>query len=127
MAEDAITWHGTKPYQADFSDGARFIAWQYGNTNNSGRSLYQAFNAYWEPLDIVLPPGNWHRLVDTGLPAGQDIVAPTGQNQAGLGQLTQPGQLAPIGQPGQSGQTNQVDQVTTYRIQPRTGIVFESH
>lgn len=127
VSEDAITWHGTKPYQADFSDGARFIAWQYGNTNNNGRSLYQAFNAYWEPLDIVLPPGNWHRLVDTGLPAGQDIVAPTGQNQTGLGQLTQPGQLAPIGQPGQSGQTNQVDQVTTYRIQPRTGIVFESH
>jgi glycogen operon protein len=106
VAEDAITWHGTKPYQADFSDGARFIAWQYGNTNNSGRSLYQAFNAYWEPLDIVLPPGNWHRLVDTGLPAGQDIVpSPTGQ----------------------TGQTNQVDQVKTYRIQPRTGIVFESH
>jgi isoamylase len=103
VAEDAITWHGTKPYQADFSDGARFIAWQYGNTNNSGRSLYQAFNAYWEPLDIVLPPGNWHRRVDTGLPAGQDIV------------------------PSPTGQTNQVDQVTTYRIQPRTGIVFESH
>lgn len=108
VADDAITWHGTQPYKADFSDGARFIAWQYGKTNEgnakvngSAPSLYQAFNAYWEPLEITLPPGNWRRLVDTGLPSGQDIVPPS--------------------------QTNQVDQVKTYTIQPRTGIVFESH
>ncbi|CAN5602041.1 hypothetical protein BH11CYA1_BH11CYA1_28820 [soil metagenome] len=103
VPEDGITWHGTQPYKADFSDGARFIAWQYGKTGdapNSKPSLYQAFNAYWEPLEVTLPPGNWHRVVDTGLPSGQDIVP---------------------------SQTNQVDQVKTYTIQPRTGIVFESH
>jgi len=94
-----MIWHGTEPYRADFSDGAKFIAWQTLKPNDASRSLFQAFNAYWEPLTIQIPPGNWKRRVDTGLPAGQDIVSG--------------GEATPV--------------VGTYVIQPRTGIVLEGN
>lgn len=52
---------------------------------------------FWEPITVKLPPGKWFRLVDTNLPAGQDIVSP---NNATF-----------------------IDK--TYTIQPRSGIVLE--
>lgn len=96
LSPASIIWHGTEPFKADFGDGARFIAWEY--KPNAGKPpLYTAFNAYWEPLKLRLPPGKWTRLMDTGLPSGQDIVRP----EAGT----------PLGH--------------EYIIQPRTSIVLE--
>ncbi|MBS2001950.1 MAG: glycogen-debranching protein [Cyanobacteria bacterium SZAS LIN-5] len=69
-----ISWHGVEPFKPDFSEGARFIAWQTTPKAPGVKPLYQAFNAYWEPIKIQLPPGEWSRLVDTNLPTGQDIV-----------------------------------------------------
>ncbi len=94
---DNIQWHGTEPFKPDFSDGARFIAWQTTPAAPGIRPLYQAFNAYWEPLTIKLPPGKWSRLVDTNLPTGQDIV--TSENATPLEH--------------------------EYVIQPRSGIVLQ--
>ncbi|HEY9734006.1 MAG TPA: isoamylase [Drouetiella sp.] len=92
-----ISWHGVEPFKPDFSDGARFIAWQTTPKTPGVRPLYQAFNAYWEPIKVQLPPGEWSRLVDTNLPTGQDIV--TSSNSTPLAH--------------------------EYIIQPRSGIVLE--
>jgi isoamylase len=105
IPESGITWHGTQPFKPDFSEGARFIAWEYKGVKSN---LYQAFNSYWEPIPLKLPPGNWRRVVDTGLPSGQDIVSKPG---AGTGSDTGAGAGA----------------VTDYVVQPRTGVVFESY
>ena len=46
-----------------------------------GECDYYAFiNSYWEPLSLQLPDpphhkeGQWHRVIDTALPSGEDIV-----------------------------------------------------
>lgn len=92
-----ISWHGVEPFKPDFSNYARFIAWQTTPTTPGVKPLYQAFNAYWEPIKVQLPPGQWSRLVDTNLPSGQDIV--TSSNSTPL--------------------------ANEYIIQPRSGIVLE--
>jgi pullulanase/glycogen debranching enzyme len=77
MTPEDIVWHGTEPGKPDWSDGTRFIAWEYKPRTADGRHVYQAFNSYWEPIEVRLPPGfRWRRLVDTNLPTGQDTVAP---------------------------------------------------
>ncbi|HEY9677137.1 MAG TPA: glycogen debranching protein GlgX [Drouetiella sp.] len=92
-----ISWHGVEPFKPDFSNGARLIAWQTTPKAEGVRPLYQAFNAYWEPIKVQLPPGKWARLVDTNLPTGQDIVS--------------------------SANSTPLDR--EYIIQPRSGIVLE--
>jgi isoamylase len=75
-----ITWHGVKPNQADFSDGSRFIAWtlEAFQTNQRGDvPIYVGCNAFWEPIEVELPSledKRWYRVVDTSLPAGEEIV-----------------------------------------------------
>jgi isoamylase len=75
-----ITWHGVKPGQSDFSDGSRLIAWVLEAFQTDQRGdvpIYVACNAFWEPLELELPETNerrWYRVVDTSLPAGEDIV-----------------------------------------------------
>jgi glycogen operon protein len=75
-----ITWHGVMPGQADFSGGARFVAWvlEAFQTHERGDvPIYVASNAFWEPLTIQLPEvedHRWYRVVDTSLPSGEDIV-----------------------------------------------------
>jgi glycogen operon protein len=54
-------------------------------------------NAWWEPLEFALPGDGWRRVVDTSLPAPDDIV--------------EPGQEVPV--PGAS-----------YRLGPRSSIVL---
>lgn len=97
LEPNAFQWHGVQPNQPDFSDYARFIAWQTKPPSPGVKPLYSAFNSYWEPITVTLPKGNWFRLVDTNLPGGQDIVKP-----ADAAQMPQ-----------------------TYTIQPRSAIVLE--
>jgi isoamylase len=73
-AVEDLTFHGTEPGKPDFSEGARFMAWE-GANKNTGRRLYSAYNAWWEPLEVKLPEGEWRVRVDTNQPMGQDIVA----------------------------------------------------
>ena len=76
-----VTWHGVEPNEPDFSEGSRFIAWvleAYQSDERSDVPIYIATNTYWEPITIRLPElaeTRWYRVIDTSLPAGQDIVA----------------------------------------------------
>ncbi len=97
LGPNAFQWHGVEPFKPDFSDYARFIAWQTQPSTQGIKPLYSAFNSYWEPITVTLPKGNWFRLVDTNLPAGQDIVKPD--------------HATPTSE--------------TYTIQPRSAIVLE--
>lgn len=97
LGSQDLIWHGTQPNKPDFADYARFIAWQSNPQNKAIRPIYSAFNAYWEPITVTLPKGDWYRLVDTNLPTGQDIVKPE--------------------------QATHINQ--TYTLQPRSGIVLE--
>lgn len=42
--------------------------------------MHVIFNAYWKPLEFELPllklGNSWHRIVDTALPAPDDIADP---------------------------------------------------
>lgn len=91
-----LTWHGTDPSHADFGAHSRFLAWQYG-AQSGNPPLYTAMNAYWEPLTVKLPLGNWRQLVNTGLKTPLDIVAPE----------------------------NAIPVADTITIQPRTSVVLE--
>ena len=92
-----FTWHGVEPNKPDFADYTRFLAWQTNPQANGVKPIYSAFNSYWEPITVTLPEGKWFRLVDTNLPAGQDIVKPD--------------------------QATFINK--TYTIQPRSGIILE--
>jgi len=76
----SITWHGVKPESADFSDSSRYLAavLEAFETENRGDvPIYIGTNTFWEALDVELPPTpgkRWYRVVDTALPAGEEIV-----------------------------------------------------
>ena len=71
-----IHWHGTKLNQPDWGDNSHSLAFELIN-HACGEQLFVILNAYWEPLEFELPvlTGElaWCRLVDTCLPAPQDI------------------------------------------------------
>jgi len=66
---DAVRFFGsTGP--TDTSASSRSLAWQISD-------LYVIANAFWEPLTFVIQAdGPWARVVDTSLPAPDDIVDP---------------------------------------------------
>lgn len=93
-----LTWHGTAPARPDFGAHSRFLAWEYG-AQGGKPPLYTAMNAYWEPLTVKLPLGNWRQLVNTGLKSPHDIVKPA----------------------------NAIPVADTITIQPRTSVVLEGY
>jgi len=58
--KDEIDWHGTIPFEIDWSRSGRFIALTVKN-------LYIAYNSHYEALPIELPPSEtpWQVLIDT--------------------------------------------------------------
>jgi glycogen operon protein len=74
-----ITWHGVKPKQADFGGRYLGLVLEAFQTEQRGDlPIYVGMNTFWEPLEIELPEVNgkrWYRVVDTFLPAGDEIVA----------------------------------------------------
>jgi glycogen operon protein len=82
-----IVWHGAKPYQANWEGWSRLLVWQLDQFQPEGQdadqAVYIATNSHWEPAQIELPEGNWHRIVDTSLASGQDIVADDDAQQVG--------------------------------------------
>ncbi len=76
-----FTWHGTKPWQADWSGASRVIAFmvrlQGGHPNDL---VYAAFNMYWETLHFE-PPAvadgrRWHVFANTGVAYPHDVWMP---------------------------------------------------
>jgi glycogen operon protein len=68
-----MAWHGVEPNRPDWGDQSRSLAFS-AEMPNEGLQVYLALNAYWEPLDFVLPPGRWRRWIDTALESPRDIV-----------------------------------------------------
>jgi glycogen operon protein len=96
---DDYTWHGTKPFDQNFEEGGRYLAWELKPTEGVSKRLYAGFNAYWEPLEIELPQGQWRLRSDTLLPKGQEVF------EAGKGAIVSGGK---------------------YTVGPRTSVIFES-
>ena len=63
-----IRWHGVEPGRPDWGDTSHSIAFELQSAAGDER-IYCAVNAYWEPLDFVLPalpdPLTWSLAVDT--------------------------------------------------------------
>jgi glycogen operon protein len=80
-----ISWHGTQPWKAEWSEGSRVLAFMLcgqharcGEINDN--TIYVGMNMYWEALNFalpVLPDGlNWHVFVNTSIPAPLDVWEP---------------------------------------------------
>lgn len=72
-----IIWHGTKLGSPDWSEESHSLAFTLHHPL-ANEHLHVMLNAYWESLQFELPkdiPGSWHRLIDTSLPALNDIVS----------------------------------------------------
>lgn len=77
-----ISFHGTQPFSPDFSPASRCLAWMLcGRYANPGHEdIYLAVNSYWDGLPFQLPRttdgGPWKVLVNTSMPAPEDIHEP---------------------------------------------------
>jgi glycogen operon protein len=75
LTEANISWHGTRPYEPDWSDDSRSFAFT-AELRDAGLFFHAIFNASWESRDFILPasPGPWKRWIDTALDSPDDIV-----------------------------------------------------
>ncbi len=80
-----ITWHGTKPWNADFSGSSRVIAFMLCGKHALGGTyednyIYVGMNMHYEGLFFELPqlPSglNWHIFANTGVASPDDIHPP---------------------------------------------------
>ena len=73
-----IAWHGVVLNQPDWGEHSHSLAFEVYDRAGAGEHLHVLLNAYWEPLAFALParwPGRqWHRAVDTALPAPDDCA-----------------------------------------------------
>jgi isoamylase len=92
-----ISWYGTGP-TVDLSPDSRTLAFCLHGAAQADDDIYVMINAYWQELEFQIQEGtpkDWVRIVDTGLPSGEDF------SEAGL----------PLAQP-------------TYRLAPRSVVVL---
>ncbi len=77
-----ITWHGTSPWQADWSDNSRVLAFMLCGKHAKGGEqpddyIYVALNSHWEGQEIGLPDPpdglQWHVFANTAVPSPEDI------------------------------------------------------
>jgi glycogen operon protein len=72
-----VSWHGTRVGDPDWTGQNRSLAFLMRGGHGQP-AIYVLFNALWEAQKFVLPPHDgqwrWKRLVDTNLPAPDDIV-----------------------------------------------------
>lgn len=80
-----ITWHGVKPWNADWSGTSRVLAFMLCGKHAKGGTasddyIYVAMNIHWEtlPFDLPgLPEGmKWHVFANTGAPSCEDSWTP---------------------------------------------------
>lgn len=67
-------WHGVALQQPDWASWSHTLAWSL-HDHAHGPLLWCGMNAYSKPMHFELPtaPEGWLRVIDTALPAGQDI------------------------------------------------------
>jgi glycogen operon protein len=89
----AVVWHGVHLNQPDWGEDSHSLAYELVQPD-SREHLHVMLNAYWEALTFDLPVlsagRQWHQLVDTALPDGQDFSElpsplPGGEHQYHLG------------------------------------------
>ena len=79
LRESRIDWHGIRVGEPDWSWESHTLACTAVSRDGTARS-HIMLNAYWEPLEFELPPGDdgqplrWQRWIDTALPAPDDIT-----------------------------------------------------
>jgi len=79
IEEASKAWHGVRNGQPDWGDHSHSLAFETAVLRQRLR-LYLILNAYWEPLEFELPPGedggtsSWRRWIDTALDSPYDIV-----------------------------------------------------
>ena len=67
MDGGAMTWHGKMPYQAEWTEETRLVAFSVSSAGQGG--LYCAFNTSHRPQTVTLPhwPGLvWQPVMDSG-------------------------------------------------------------
>jgi glycogen operon protein len=78
LAQANIDWHGVKVHEPDWGPESRSLA-ATAVSLTGARVFHLICNAYWEALRFALPDlpdganGGWRRLLDTALPAPEDI------------------------------------------------------
>jgi glycogen operon protein len=83
-----ITFHGTRAWQPDWSNGSRVLAAMLCGKHAKGgtvedNTIYMAMNSCWLPLHFELPfpprGKRWHVSVNTGMPSPEDIFEAGGE------------------------------------------------
>jgi glycogen operon protein len=81
LAQARFDWHGVKLHQPDWSPDSHSLALTAVSLTGA-RIFHLMCNAYWEALSFELPrppdKGGWRRLIDTALPAPEDICYENG-------------------------------------------------
>lgn len=78
LSDSAISWHSTQAWQADWSEGARTLAFMLNGsaaeTAQGDDDIYVALNMYWETETFGLPQApsgkKWHVAANTCAPDG---------------------------------------------------------
>ena len=77
LRQASKAWHGVRLGQPDWREYSRSLALE-AELRRQGLRIYLILNAYSEPLEFELPPGegvaSWRRWIDTALESPQDIV-----------------------------------------------------
>ncbi len=76
LAGSRVDWHGTRLGQPDLGGSSRSLALALWGERIV---LHLILNAWWEPLDFEIPPGEagmepWRRILDTTLGSPDDLV-----------------------------------------------------
>lgn len=84
VTDTDIEWHGIVPYEPDWSDTSRLIAFNLKG-KEPGEGIYVAFNTSHEPQILTLPTWEgfeWQVIVDTSKEPPYDILAVDGRLSA---------------------------------------------
>ena len=67
-------WHGVELGKPDWASWSHCLAMSL-HRGKRGAVLWAGFNAYFKAMhfDLPQPASPWHRLIDTALPAGEDL------------------------------------------------------
>ncbi|MFM7085708.1 MAG: glycogen debranching protein [Cyanobium sp.] len=68
-------WHGVELQKPDWAHWSHCLAWSL-HDGPRGPLLWCGMNAYYKAMHFELPPQplGWRRLIDTALPAGEDLA-----------------------------------------------------
>ncbi|CAK6699189.1 isoamylase [Synechococcus sp. CBW1107] len=69
-------WHGVELLQPDWGSWSHSLAWSLHDMRH-GPLLWCGMNAYYQPMVFKLPEASagWLRVIDTGAPDGDDVMA----------------------------------------------------